>query len=172
MWIVAGTNTGVFHAATPVVAGEEPEQSLCGMWKKDVNKGVFTYGSSERVTCQRCRSTDHFMSMLEREAKVPQPHQLENEISFGIEDIPEVDLISNPSHYFSGTPYEVHRVLEVWGLLNKHYLATTIEYIARAGNKNSEEEIKDLKKARYNLNKHIMRLENGTNEFGVTLGEY
>lgn len=70
---------------------------------------------------------------------------------------------TRPNHYMVGTPYEVDKVVEAWGL--SHYLTAAIEYIMRASRKGTP--LEDLKKARYRIELEIMRLENGEDEYGV-----
>jgi len=66
------------------------------------------------------------------------------------------DKVNHPSHYGSGT-YEVINVIEAWGLCFP--LGNVLKYIARAGKKNDE--LEDLKKAQWYLERKIKQLESG-----------
>lgn len=79
--------------------------------------------------------------------------------------VPTEDSSTRPNHYLVKTPYEVDKVLEAWGLNEKHYLAAAIEYIMRAQKKGTP--VEDLKKAKYRIELEIDRLEHGVDEHGV-----
>lgn len=66
------------------------------------------------------------------------------------------DIINHPSHYTDGK-IEVIDFIED-KQLNFHR-GNAIKYIARAGKKNKEKEIEDLKKAAWYINREIQRLE-------------
>lgn len=55
------------------------------------------------------------------------------------------DIISNPSHYCD-TKYEPKDVIRDWGL--NFNLGSTVKYIKRAGKKDGNSALQDLKKAR------------------------
>jgi len=65
------------------------------------------------------------------------------------------DLINHPAHYTFGK-YEVIDVLMAW-FPKQPLLWQVVKYIARASHKG--EEIQDLKKAQFYLNREIERLE-------------
>jgi hypothetical protein len=70
----------------------------------------------------------------------------------------EVDVdpeIASPAHYVAGRTIEPIWVAEDWNL--NHHLACALKYIARAGRKHDE--IKDLNKAVWYLERRIKRLE-------------
>ena len=60
-----------------------------------------------------------------------------------------------PSHYCEGRKYEPIKVIDDWGL--DFYLGNALKYISRAGRKNDE--LEDLKKARFYLDYKIKCLE-------------
>ena len=64
------------------------------------------------------------------------------------------DPINHPAHYNSGK-YEVIDVIEDWNL--GFHLGNVVKYVARAGKKNDE--LEDLKKARWYLDRKISKLE-------------
>lgn len=66
------------------------------------------------------------------------------------------DTVNHPSHYNQGR-IEVIEFIEDQGL--NFSRGNAIKYIARAGKKNKETEIEDLKKARWYLNRQIEILE-------------
>jgi len=66
--------------------------------------------------------------------------------------------VNHPSHYGGGdNPYEAIKVIEAWRL--GFHLGNTVKYICRAGKK--DEELQDLKKARWYLERRIALLEGG-----------
>ena len=67
------------------------------------------------------------------------------------------DNVNHPSYYTNGK-VEVIDAIEAWGL-NSHR-GNAVKYIARAGKKNPEKEVEDLKKAAWYINREIERLEN------------
>lgn len=69
------------------------------------------------------------------------------------------DDIEHPAYYGGDTAYEVVKVIEAWGLYGNGFRAQTIQYLARADRK--DEPLKDLRKARWWLDREIRRLETG-----------
>lgn len=66
------------------------------------------------------------------------------------------DPVNRPSHYTDGK-IEVIDFIEDKKL--GFHLGNTVKYVARAGKKNPEKTIEDLKKARWYLDREINRLE-------------
>lgn len=77
-------------------------------------------------------------------------------------DVPTVesndDAIEHPSHYNIGN-IEVIDAIEDWNFGFGFNRGNAIKYIVRAGRKNKDTEIKDLKKALWYINREIERLE-------------
>ena len=70
-------------------------------------------------------------------------------------------MVNHPDHYGGkNSVYEVVKVCEAWGLDKDAYLFNVVKYIARAGKKNSDKEIEDLKKAMFYLDRKVKNLEN------------
>ena len=67
------------------------------------------------------------------------------------------DNIDHPSHYLKDSGYEVIDVISAWNL--DFSLGNAIKYIARAGKKNPNKSIEDLKKAQWYINYKIIELE-------------
>ena len=65
-----------------------------------------------------------------------------------------VEKIDHPSHYGGDTTYEVIKVIEAWEL--DFHLGNAVKYIARSHLKGDE--LDDLKKARWYLNRRIEQL--------------
>lgn len=65
--------------------------------------------------------------------------------------------VDHPEHYGGDTPYEVIKVLEVWGL--GFHLGNAVKYIARAGKKDPAKLVEDLRKAQWYLGRYIEKLE-------------
>ena len=70
------------------------------------------------------------------------------------------DNVNHPPHYTFAT-LEVIDVIEDWQL--GFCLGNTVKYIARAGRKNPEKHIEDLRKAAWYLNREIERLQKNEN---------
>ena len=68
--------------------------------------------------------------------------------------------VEHPSHYNLGK-IEVIAAIEDWGFGEGFNRGNAIKYIARAGRKDPEKEIEDLKKARFYIDAEIARLERG-----------
>lgn len=70
--------------------------------------------------------------------------------------------INHPTHYGGeDNNYEAIKVIEAWGL--GFCLGNTVKYISRAGKKNPEKELEDLKKSLWYLQHEITRRENESN---------
>jgi len=67
-------------------------------------------------------------------------------------------MVINPKHYGGATNiYEAIKVIEAWNL--DFHLGNTVKYISRAGKKNPEKELEDLKKAAWYLQRRIDNLQ-------------
>lgn len=67
------------------------------------------------------------------------------------------ESVNHPEHYGGAeNPYEAIKVVEAWGL--DFFLGNVLKYVARAGKKGDE--LEDLKKARWYLDRKISNLEN------------
>ena len=70
------------------------------------------------------------------------------------------EAVKNPSYYGGvDNTYEVIKVCEAWGLDKDAYLFNVAKYIARAGKKDPQKELEDLKKASFYLNRKIENLQ-------------
>lgn len=66
--------------------------------------------------------------------------------------------VDHPSHYGGkDNPYEAIKVIEAWNL--DFNLGNTVKYISRAGKKDKNKELEDLKKAQWYLNRAIQTLQ-------------
>lgn len=71
---------------------------------------------------------------------------------------PEREQVHHPSHYGGeDNQYEAIKVIDAWNL--GFSLGNTVKYISRAGKKDSDKELQDLKKAMWYLQHHIDKLE-------------
>ena len=69
------------------------------------------------------------------------------------------EQVNHPKHYGGeDNTYEAIKVIDAWDL--GFSLGNTVKYISRAGKKDPEKEIEDLKKAKFYLDHHIKTLEN------------
>lgn len=70
----------------------------------------------------------------------------------------ENEMINHPKHYGGeNNTYEAIKVIEAWDL--DFHLGNTVKYISRAGKKNPDKELEDLKKALWYLERKINNLE-------------
>lgn len=71
-----------------------------------------------------------------------------------------IEMVNNPAHYGGvDNPYEVIKVCEAWELEKDAYLFNVVKYIARAGKKDPQKELEDLKKAKFYLERKISLLQ-------------
>lgn len=77
------------------------------------------------------------------------------EVDAVLEKIKDWDTVENPSHYEEGRKYSPLEVVLDWGL--GFCLGNVVKYISRSGRKTNE--LEDLKKARFYLEKKIEKLE-------------
>ena len=70
------------------------------------------------------------------------------------------EMVNNPSHYGGAeNVYEVIKVCEAWELDKDAYLFNVVKYVARAGKKDPQKELEDLKKALFYLDRKIKNLQ-------------
>ena len=70
------------------------------------------------------------------------------------------EMVNHPDHYgVEENVYEVVKVCEAWDLDKDAYLFNVVKYVARAGKKDINKEVEDLKKAMFYLNRKINNLE-------------
>lgn len=73
------------------------------------------------------------------------------------------EMVNHPNHYGGKeNVYEVVKVCEAWGLDNDAYIFNVVKYVARAGKKDTDKELQDMKKALWYLNRKIERLESNS----------
>jgi hypothetical protein len=73
------------------------------------------------------------------------------------------ESVNHPTHYGGvDNPYEAIKVIEAWDL--GFNLGNTVKYISRAGKKNPEHLVEDLKKARWYLDREIKKLDANSQE--------
>lgn len=76
-----------------------------------------------------------------------------------ISGTPQQEAVHHPQHYRGDTVYEAIKVIEAWEL--NFSLGSALKYICRNGKKPNAEQVEDLKKARWYLDREIQRLETG-----------
>jgi hypothetical protein len=73
---------------------------------------------------------------------------------------PQKEMVNGPQHYGGvDNPYEVIKVCEAWGLDKDAYLFNVVKYVARAGKKDPQKELEDLKKAVFYLERKVKNLQ-------------
>lgn len=66
------------------------------------------------------------------------------------------DNVNKPKHY-TYSKIETIDAIEAWG--SNYHLGNVIKYVSRAGKKDPNKEIEDLKKAAWYLDRYIKKLE-------------
>ena len=67
--------------------------------------------------------------------------------------------VDHPNHYGGkDNPYEAIKVIEAWEL--GFNLGNTVKYISRAGKKDPNKHLEDLEKARFYLDREILKINN------------
>jgi hypothetical protein len=70
------------------------------------------------------------------------------------------EMVNHPQHYGGEeNPYEVIKVIEATEM--DFHLGNAYKYIARAGKKETDKEIQDLKKAIWYIERKIQLIQNG-----------
>jgi len=73
-------------------------------------------------------------------------------------EAPVIERVDHPPHYGGAdNPYEAIKVIDAWGL--SFSLGNAVKYISRAGKKDPDTELEDLRKARWYLDHEITRRE-------------
>jgi hypothetical protein len=68
------------------------------------------------------------------------------------------ESIDHPAYYGGAeNPYEAIKVIEAWGL--GFNIGNVVKYLSRAGKKDPDKHLDDLKKARWYLDRQISNLE-------------
>lgn len=69
-----------------------------------------------------------------------------------------VDVVNHPAHYGGDTVYEAKKVIRAWDLT--YNMGSAAAYICRAGKKDGNSNIQDLRKAVWHIQDEITHLEN------------
>jgi hypothetical protein len=100
-------------------------------------------GKEEKKICIRCHGTDKNCTTCQGKGR-----------GYTVEELKEEDTVNHPKHYTFGT-IEVITVIEDWQL--GFHEGNCIKYIARAKHKGNE--LENLKKAQWYLNRKIKDIE-------------
>jgi hypothetical protein len=73
-------------------------------------------------------------------------------------NVPDFDNVENPKHY---TSYKNIEVIQLAEQMNFNR-GNVVKYVARAGLKNPDSELEDLRKARWYLDREIARVTGGS----------
>lgn len=71
------------------------------------------------------------------------------------------DAVNHPSHY---TDSEIEVIDYIEDKNFSYHLGNAVKYISRAGKKNPDKEVEDLKKAIWYIKRHIKNISGGDNE--------
>ena len=97
--------------------------------------------------------------MSQKQKHTSSSNQSERRDSTSPMRITKKESVDHPPHYGGkDNPYEVIKVIRAWQL--DFWTGNAIKYIGRAGKKDPDREIEDLKKARWYLDDKIQELEN------------
>lgn len=99
---------------------------------------------------------DECIEIMQGKSNIMEPLKVkETGLAEGIPSIKHANKVEHPSHYADGRKYEPINVICDWNL--DFCLGNVVKYISRAGRK--ENEIEDLKKARFYLDYKIKEME-------------
>lgn len=120
------------------------DDSVCNELSNNVSIiGLKHYEGSELLTPKQ----------IKKENKIVEKEYISPEDVVGT----KYEMVDHPQHYGGGdNPYEAIKVIEAWNL--NFNLGNVIKYISRAGLKNKNKLIEDLKKASWYLNREIENL--------------
>lgn len=69
------------------------------------------------------------------------------------------DPVNRPKHYNPDSPYETIKIIEHMGWAEHYCRGNALKYLMRAGKKEGEPELRDLKKAAWYINRLVSILE-------------
>ncbi len=72
------------------------------------------------------------------------------------------ERVNHPAHYGGDTTYEAIKVIEAWRLDQDFCLGNAVKYLCRAGKKDNADQLEDLRKAHWYLQRRIDRLLEAT----------
>lgn len=112
-----------------------------------IDETAFRPMTNEEIKRMKGESMDNYsMFQKDLEAKVANKESKED----------KEELINHPAHYAEGRKYEPIDVINDWGL--NFNLGNAIKYISRAGRKDPNAILRDLKKARWYIDYELDRL--------------
>lgn len=144
--------------------GEEPKTQappppkppkVCGEWQ--VNNKTKSLFDNRPNDVQR----DEFLKAVGEKLKgremFPESNKRAKDM---LENSNVKEMVNGPQHYGGvDNPYEVIKVCEAWGLDKDAYLFNVVKYVARAGKKDPQKELEDLKKAVFYLERKVKNLQ-------------
>jgi len=110
---------------------------------------------SNHYTKEEKENYKDYQEFIEKKKKVI--NEVTEKFSKTFQDLDEKRNVDHPNHYGGDTTYEVIKVLEAWEL--DFHLGNVVKYVARAGKKNKDTELEDLKKAKWYLERKIEKLQ-------------
>lgn len=131
---------------------------IANLAKDIVDNKIHGYGKSSILREKINQKVDDIIELT----KDLSPHSyqdiLDSFYEANDENIESENQVNHPTHYGGkDNPYEVIKVLEAWGL--DFHLGNAIKYISRAGKKDKDKEVQDLKKALWYINRKINSIE-------------
>lgn len=120
---------------------------------KEINEVLME--ESSHYTKEEKQKYKEYQEYIEKKKKVID--DVTEKFSKTFQDLAEKRNVDHPKHYGGDTTYEVIKVLEAWEL--DFHLGNVVKYVARAGKKNKDTELQDLKKAKWYLERKIEKLQ-------------
>lgn len=145
--------------------GEEPKTQappppkppkVCGEWQVN-NKTKSLFDNRKSESAREEEFLKEVAEKLQGRELFPELNQRAKEM---IENSNMKEMVNGPQHYGGvDNPYEVIKVCEAWGLDKDAYLFNVVKYVARAGKKDPQKELEDLKKAIFYLQRKVENLQ-------------
>jgi len=132
---------------------KEKVQEYLSKKVKEINEDLME--ESSHYTKEEKQKYKEYQEYIEKKKKVID--DVTKKFSKTFKDIAEKGNVDHPKHYGGDTTYEVIKVLEAWEL--DFHLGNVVKYVARAGKKNKDTELEDLKKAQWYLERKIEKLQ-------------
>ena len=141
-----GANAKKAEAKTRGSKAGVPKTFTCAVCEKELHKGEMTKNSENKWICKTCPSTPNSSPAPVRKIVIT----------------PKYDNVDHPSHYTNGPKcpkcgetIECITITEIQSFAR----GNAMKYLWRAGAKDPEKEVEDLKKAKWYIEREIERLQ-------------
>ena len=128
---------------------------VCGEWQVNNKRKQIVMPAKPKI--RKDEFNQAIEKLKDKKELFPESNQRAKDI---IENSNMKEMVNGPQHYGGvDNPYEVIKVCEAWGLDKDAYLFNVVKYVARAGKKDPQKELEDLKKAIFYLNRKVENLQ-------------